>query len=168
MPSEATFWMMAGAMVCSTIALAASAIASYRIMKVVMGLKDKIEPLVPKLEDTLMESARTLQAAREELRDVGERTSRFFDSANDQLEALDKTRADVTDRLMIQIERAELVADDTLARVHEVVGALHSGVLRPVREVNGILNGVKTAIATFAQGRRPSVERATQDEEMFI
>jgi hypothetical protein len=49
-----------------------------------------------------------------------------------------------------------------------VVGTVHSGVLRPIREVNGIVAGIKTAVATFVRGGRPSVDRATQDEEMFI
>jgi hypothetical protein len=40
--------------------------------------------------------------------------------------------------------------------------------LKPVREVNGIMNGVKAAISAYTQGSRRPVERITQDEEMFI
>lgn len=159
---------MAGTMVCSTIALVTSAIATFRMMKAILALKAQVEPLIPRAQATLEEAASTLKAATTQLHDVGERTSKFFDEANRQLGELDKTRADLSSRVAIQVERAELILDDTLSRVHEVIGTLHSGVLRPVREVNGIVAGIKTAFSTFFSSGRPSVERATQDEEMFI
>jgi hypothetical protein len=40
--------------------------------------------------------------------------------------------------------------------------------MKPVREVSGLLAGVRAAFQTFLSGRRPAVDRATQDEEMFI
>jgi ABC-type transporter Mla subunit MlaD len=168
MPSEATFWLMAGALVCSTIALVANALASYAMMKAILGLKQKVEPLIPQAQRTLLEAASTLREATGQLKDVGERTSRFFDAANQQLVEIDKTREELSTRVLVQVERAELVLDDTLKRVHEVVGTVHNGVIRPVREVNGVLNGLRAAISTFVQGRRPAVDRIAQDEEMFI
>jgi hypothetical protein len=58
--------------------------------------------------------------------------------------------------------------DDSLSRVHEVVAVLHNGVMKPVREVNGIMAGLRTGLQTFMRGRRPSVAEATHDEELFI
>jgi ABC-type transporter Mla subunit MlaD len=168
MPSEATFWLMAGTMVCSTIALVVSAVASYKMMKAVTALKSQVEPLIPQAQRTLLEAAATLKEATGQLKDVGERTSKFFDEAAAQLAELDKTRADISGRLTSQMERAELVLDDTLSRVHEVVGTVHNGVMRPVREVHGIVAGIRAAVSTLVRGGRPSVDRATQDEEMFI
>ena len=40
--------------------------------------------------------------------------------------------------------------------------------MRPLREVNGIAAGMKTALAYLARGNRPSPDQATSDEEMFI
>jgi len=34
--------------------------------------------------------------------------------------------------------------------------------------VDGIMQGIRAAVAVMAQGRRESVDHATQDEEMFI
>jgi len=61
-----------------------------------------------------------------------------------------------------------MVLDDTMTRVQETVSIVQRGVLRPVREVHGILSGVRTAIAHIGRGGRPTVDHATSDEEMFI
>jgi hypothetical protein len=61
-----------------------------------------------------------------------------------------------------------MVVDDTVSRVHESVTAVHNGLLRPVREIQGIATGVRTAVEHFLRGGRPSVAQATQDDEMFI
>ena len=74
----------------------------------------------------------------------------------------------MVNHLKVQGERVELVVEDILSRVQEVVGVVSGGVLRPVKEVSGIVSGVKTAVRTFISGRRPTVERATHDDEMFI
>ena len=41
-------------------------------------------------------------------------------------------------------------------------------VLKPVREASGVLAGIKAAVTTLANGRRPTLDHITQDEEMFI
>jgi hypothetical protein len=40
--------------------------------------------------------------------------------------------------------------------------------MRPLRELTGIAAGIRTALAYLTRGNRPSVDRATSDEEMFI
>jgi hypothetical protein len=56
-----------------------------------------------------------------------------------------------------------------VVQVENVGGAVKGAVLKPVREANAIMAGVKAAVVTYAQGgRRPSVDNVTQDEEMFI
>ncbi len=56
-----------------------------------------------------------------------------------------------------------------MAHVEQARDAVKGAVLTPVREVEGLVAGVKAALSTYAQGgNRHSPERATQDEEMFI
>jgi hypothetical protein len=55
--------------------------------------------------------------------------------------------------------------------VHNVQTAgenLKQAVMKPVREANGVLAGIRAGLSAYVQGRRPSVDHATQDEEMFI
>ena len=76
--------------------------------------------------------------------------------------------SDATSRAKVQMDRVELVLDDTLSRAHETVALLHSGIMRPLREINGVTAGLRAALQFLSRGNRPSVAQATSDEEMFI
>ena len=102
------------------------------------------------------------------MRDLSARARQILDSAQAQLDQIDKTRTELTTQVRIQAERVELVLEDVLTRAQDVVGVLQNTVLRPVREVSGFVAGIRTAMRTFLAGRRPTVDRATHDEEMFI
>jgi hypothetical protein len=80
----------------------------------------------------------------------------------------DEILGEVTARARIQMDRVEMVLDDTVSRVQETIALLNKGILRPVREINALAAGVSAALGFLFRGRRISVERATHDEEMFI
>jgi len=67
---------------------------------------------------------------------------------------------DVADRTKVHIEKADEAIDNAVEQVHSAAGTARSAVLRPFREIDGVLTGVSTAISTFARGRRSSVSRA--------
>ena len=76
---------------------------------------------------------------------------------------------DTNARARVRIAQIDRALDQTVGQVEQVTETVKSAVTRPAKEVNGILNGVKAAVNTYAEGRRrPSVDHATQDEEMFI
>jgi hypothetical protein len=75
---------------------------------------------------------------------------------------------DASSRAKVQLEKMEMVVDDTVSRVHQTVTVVNSGVIRPIRELQGVAAGVRTAVQYLLQGGRPSVAQATQDDEMFI
>lgn len=70
-------------------------------------------------------------------------------------------------RAYIQMDRAEMVLDDAMSRAQETVAVVHSGIMKPLREIQGITAGVQAAIHFLLRGRRSHVQ-ATADEEMFI
>jgi hypothetical protein len=45
---------------------------------------------------------------------------------------------------------------------------VHTGVMRPLREITGVAAGLKATIQFLMKGVRPSPDRLTVDEEMFI
>jgi hypothetical protein len=85
-----------------------------------------------------------------------------------QLAKVDELLTDATTRAKVQMERAEMVLDDTMTRVQETVSYVQSGVVRPVREVYGVFAGIRTALAYLGRAGRATVDHATSDEEMFI
>lgn len=95
-------------------------------------------------------------------------SSSILDTAKQQLVKVDELLNDATTRAKSQMDRAEMVLDDTMTRVHHTVSTVQSGVLRPVREVQGLFAGVKGALSYLSKAGRPTVDHATSDEEMFI
>jgi hypothetical protein len=55
-----------------------------------------------------------------------------------------------------------------MSRAQEAVVAAHRGIMKPLREIQGVAAGVRTAVFYLMRGGRPSPAQATADEEMFI
>jgi predicted HAD superfamily phosphohydrolase len=168
MNSDAVFTLLAIAVAVSSLALAATALLAVGVYRAVRRLERDVAPLIPQVTQTMQIAQQTLTDTVTQVRELSVKAHNVLDATQTQLNALDEARTEISTRFRIQAERAELVLDDTLSRLQEVVGVIHSGVMRPVREVTGILAGIRTAFQTFLQNRRPSVAQATQDEEMFI
>jgi methyl-accepting chemotaxis protein len=102
---------------------------------------------------------------------IGEITAHTAETAKtikQQTQRLGLLLNDVADRAQHRVTQIDYKVEQAVDQIEEVGDTVKGVVLTPVREVNGILNGVKAAIASYAQGSRRPIERATQDEEMFI
>jgi predicted PurR-regulated permease PerM len=160
--------LMAIAVLISSVALLLIALASVGTYLAVRKLESQISPLLPQVTEFLLNSRAALDEALKQFHETGDKTQAVLDSVRTELANFSEARADITKRVTAQIQRIELVLDDSLTDIQEVVSVVHGGVIKPIREVTGIVAGVRTAIHSFFGGRRPSVAQATQDEETFI
>jgi hypothetical protein len=55
-----------------------------------------------------------------------------------------------------------------MSRAQATVAVVQSGILVPLREIQGVAAGVRSAFLYLMRGGRPSPAQATADEEMFI
>ena len=159
---------MAIAVLISSIALLLSALASVGTFLAVRKLQSQVSPLVPQVTEFLVNSRGALDEALKQFRETGEKTQAVLDDLRTEVAGFSEARTDITNHVQAQIQRIELVLDDSLANIQEIVTVVHSGVIKPIREVTGLVSGVRTAVRAFFGGRRPSVAQATQDEEIFI
>lgn len=166
--SDTTFLLMAFSVLLSSVALVVFAIAAVGIFQTVRKLQRDIEPLIPQTMKTLRSAEIAMVETVGQVRELSEKAHTVLAETQEQLEAFKSAREEVSTRLRVQAERAELVLEDVLTRIQEVVSTMHNGVMRPVREVSGVMAGIKTAFSTLLQNRRPSVAQVTHDEEMFI
>jgi methyl-accepting chemotaxis protein len=111
---------------------------------------------------------RTAERVEKHVEQIGTTSEAILDVTKQQLARVDELLSEATTRAKVQMERAEMVLDDTMTRVQETVSHVQSGVMRPVREVYGVMAGIRTALARLGRGGRPTVDHATSDEEMFI
>jgi len=139
--------------------------AMYRTTK---SLQESINPLLPKVDNLVTKANITVEQSSRQITEITTRTNEILDSTKRQLAIVEEVVGDAAARAKVQMERVELVLDDTLSRAHETVAVVHDGIMRPLREVSGIAAGVRAALGALARGNRPTVDRVTADEEMFI
>ncbi|MEJ5369642.1 MAG: hypothetical protein WHT08_15085 [Bryobacteraceae bacterium] len=168
MQSEAALVLLAIAVAVSSVSLLVQAIAAWRVYQSVKKLQEEVSPLIPKAKAALEQAEAALKQAAAELRESGAAARELIQAAQKQVEGVDRARQELAAQWRVQSERLDLVLEDIFGRVQEIVGVVHGTVMRPVREVSGMVAGVKAALQTLLLARRPTVDRATHDEELFI
>jgi hypothetical protein len=149
----------------TTLVIAVAMLWVYRSSR---RMEEKVGLLLDKASPVL-DSARSLvDDARPKIQEVFVRAAEITTLARDQMARLDALVTETSDSVRVQIERIDMVVGDAVERVQETTAAVQGTILKPVREVNGLISGVRAALSTLARGNRASVDHATQDEEMFI
>lgn len=182
MDTNAFQWVITVFVAICAIAFCMQAGFLYRVYQTTKAIQDKLDPLIPKVEamlpkvealvpkvELLVDSTRnTIDQSRQQIVEITTKANQILESTRSQLAMVEDVVADATSRARVQMDRAEIVLDDAMNRAQEAVAVVHSGIMRPLREINGIALGIKTAFAYLSRGNRPSVAQATSDEEMFI
>jgi len=168
MDQTTLLYVMTAFVIIAAIALCIQAGMLAAMYKATRSMQQSIQPLVPKVESLIDTTKITVEQSRQQIAEITTRTNDILDSTKRQLAMVEEVVSDASARAKVQLERMEMVLDDTVSRVHETVAVVHVGIMRPLREVTGIVAGLRTALAFLARGNRPSVDRVTTDEEMFI
>jgi ElaB/YqjD/DUF883 family membrane-anchored ribosome-binding protein len=168
-------YVMTSFVIISAIALCIQAGMLAGIYKTIQRMQETINPLVPKVESLVEKTSATVEQSSRQITEITTRANDILESSKDILDSTKRQVAIVEDlvgdaavRARVQMDRAELVLDDTLSRAHETIAVFHDGVMRPLREVNGLAAGIRAALGALARGNRPTPDQATSDEEMFI
>lgn len=135
-------------------------------------LKARIERLLDRDVEPLLGSLRELvgdgRKAVEKLNTAADQVAEF---TRNQAGRLDQLMAEASDRARLQVIRADELVSDTFARIERASAYLERSVTKPVREMEALLAGVRTAFDFLFRRRRAPmgpVERTTHDEELFI
>jgi len=166
--------MTIGAVI-AAIALCVQAAMLVGIWKASKATHDRIVLVLPKVERFLETSEEAIVQSKKQILEITTKTNLILDSTRNildttraQMAKVDDLLTDASTRAKFQMDRAELVLDDAMSRAQETVAVVHSGVMRPLREIQGVAAGLRTAFGVLLKGGRPNVASVTQDEEMFI
>ena len=159
----------------AAIALIAQTIFIMGLLKSVKTVQQHLTRLLPRAEAFLDSAEKTLVDGRKQIADISVQANSFLNRANEivdlshaQVVRVDTFMGDAAGRARVQMDRVELMLDDSLNRVQDTVAAVHGTILKPIREVNAVAAGFRTAFQTLVKSGRSSVAQATTDEEMFI
>jgi hypothetical protein len=159
----------------AAIALGAQAVFTILKFRLLRQLRDKVDEILPQARSVIENADKAMSECRQQIlevaalvRDVSTKAHEVLDLSKAQLTRVDGLLADATDRAKVQLERMDLVFSDTIERLHETLTVVHNGIMRPVREVQGVAAGIQAMLSALFRGNRPTVAEATHDEEMFI
>jgi ABC-type transporter Mla subunit MlaD len=175
MSEQMLLYVMTAFVIIAAIALCIQAGMLAAMYKTTKSLQEAVNPLIPKIENLIPKvdnfvgkATSTVEQSSKQITEITTRANDILDSTKRQLAIVEDLVGDAAQRAKVQMERVELVIDDTLSRAHETVAVVHDGIMKPLREVNGIAAGVRAALGSLARGNRPTPDHATSDEEMFI
>jgi hypothetical protein len=132
------------------------------------AIRKQIETLIAKVEPLAESGQKLVEEVRAYTKDISAKTNEIMDLSRKQLARVDDLMGEAAGRTRSQMDRIEMVLDDTVNRYQETIALLQSGILRPLRQFNAITAGIRAALAVMAGASRRTVEQATHDEEMFI
>jgi hypothetical protein len=162
-------WVIAIAVVLACFAFVAQALALLALYKVAKATQDRVSPLADRAEPILDTARDILVENRPRIAAISTDAMEVARVARKQAVQISDLVDETAGRARVRIAQIDRKVDETVNMVENTGDAVKGAVLKPVREANAILAGVKAAVVTYAQGgRRPSVDHATQDEEMFI
>jgi methyl-accepting chemotaxis protein len=152
--------------------MAVVAVLLYRVVSKVRARVDdvivRVEPFIETARKLADENAPKFTAVASNVVEISANAKDISGVARDQAHRFAEVGRDIADRTKAQIARVDAVVDDTVEQVHHAGENVKAAVMKPVREASAVLAGVRAAVTTLVDGRRPTIDHITQDEEMFI
>jgi methyl-accepting chemotaxis protein len=173
---EETFrWAITGGVAIATLCIVAMAVVAILLYRIVSKVKvrvdemtARVEPIIDTVRQLASENRPRVNAVVSNVVDMSANAKDISGVAKDQAHRFAEVGRDIADRAKAQIARVDAVVDDTVDQVHHAGENVKTAVMKPVREAGAVFAGVKAAVATLVDGRRPTIDHITQDEEMFI
>ena len=175
MDQQTLLYVMTAFVAIAAIALLIQAGLLFAIFKSTKAVEQQAQRLVPKIDallpkvDALVETSKVaVDDGRRQMAEISARTTEILDMTRTQLGRIDEFLEDAAGRARIQLDRAEMVLDDTMNRAQETVSLVHNGIMKPLRQIQGLTAGLQAALNFLLRRRNSGPVDVTVDEEMFI
>jgi methyl-accepting chemotaxis protein len=197
MPEDVFRIVITVAVILACLAFLVQALVAIGIFRVARALQKKVSPLVDhvetistkvvpvveKLGPTIDKTGPAIEAAtrviaavqktvdetRPRVAEISAEAAAIAKSTRRQVERIGGLLGDAGEKARERLEQIDRSVDNTVEHLEQAGETMKRAVMRPVREVNGLAAGIGAAMSTLVHGsHRPSVDHATQDEEMFI
>jgi len=135
------------------------------------GMQHKLDGMIERDVLPLLVETRSLVAdGRKTIATLQGTTEEIAQFTHNQTGRLDGLFSEAVERARLQLLRADDIFAQALNRVEVTAEDVHKTISQPLREIQAVLAGVRTAFEFLGGRRRPRgpVDRSTQDEEMFI
>ncbi len=168
MPDDVFRWVIAIGVFLALVAFVVQTWVVLAMFRVAKAMQDKLMPVVDATGPLITTVRHFAEENGPKLSQMTTEATEVMQSLHVQVERISEVVKDVSDRARAQVARIDGAVDLTVDQVQQASETVKQALLTPVRQMDGIMHGIRAAISVVAQGRRESVDHATQDEEMFI
>jgi len=123
-----------------------------------------------RVDPILLRTNRILEDSEDRIRSIMGDAAELTRLARSQAQKVDRVFTEATERLRIQVIRADQILTGTLEVIEEAGSTFRSKLWEPVNKASALLKGLKAGL-DFIRGerrRRPAADESVQDEELFI
>ncbi len=163
MSETALLYVMTAFVIISAIALCIQAGMLAGIYKTTKSLQESINPLLPKVENLVAKASSTVEQSGRQITEITTRANDILDSTKRQLAIVEEVVGDAALLAKVQMERVELVLDDTLSRAHETIArgprGHHAAITRGERYRGGRAGGHWRSVARKSSNGGSSHQR---------
>jgi len=161
-------WVIAIGVFLAVIAFVLQAALIFAMYRVTKLTQEKVLPVVEAVVPIIATVRRFLDENAPKFSQMSTDLAQVVKSLHQQVDRLGEVVKDVSERARVQVARIDGAVDKTVDQVQEAGDAVKHVLLKPVKQMDGIMHAIRAALAVVAHSRRESVDHATQDEEMFI
>jgi hypothetical protein len=138
-------------------------IAARKTQKKVMGLAEDVRlHALP----AIIASRDVIQDITPKLRVITENLTVISNTVRAKTEKVGGLVGDVTDRAQVQAVRVDGIVKGTLDHLTSAVQAIEHGIAVPVRQVNGILNGLRAGVDVMR--KKNSSNHEEPEDDLFV
>jgi hypothetical protein len=168
MPEDVFRWVIAGAVLLACAAFIVQAAVVVLLYRVARKTQTRVLPLVDRAEPILTTTQKILEENKPRIAEISVEAVSIAKTARTQVERVSELLTESSERAKARIEQIDRTVDETVEHVEQVGDAVKVAVMKPVKEVNALMAGLKATLAALAAGNRRPHDHAPQDEEMFI
>ena len=168
MPDDVFRWFIVIGIFLSAAAFISQALMAARMLRITRAMQEKMTPIIEATGPMVKTIRYFIDENLPKISQMTSETAEIVKTVHVQVDRLGEVVKDVSDRARAQVARLDGAVDQTVDQVQHASASVKDAVLRPVRQVDGIMQAIRAAMSVMAHSRRESVDHATQDEEMFI
>lgn len=167
--SEDVFrWVITFGVFLAVVAFVMQAWVVFAMYRVTKATQDKLLPVAEALTPILGTIRRFVDENSPKFSQMTTEAADMVNTLHEHVDRLGEVVKEMSDRARAQVARIDGAVDQTVEQVQQASDAVKTAILKPVKQVDGIMHGIRAALSVVAHSRRESVDHATQDEEMFI
>ena len=127
-------------------------------------VEQEAKPAVSEVREAIGEAKEVIKIAR----GAAENLTGVTDTVRLQVEHVNSIIQETTDKAKVQISRADEVITEAIEKIETTSTNIQQNILTPIQELSRVIQSISSGLNVFFGRRKNPVDKAHQDEEMFI